>query len=392
MNIGIGAIFRDEYEYIIEWLAWHEIAGFNKFYIADNASSDGSLSLLEALEQAEHIEIIHQPITKTAAQIKAYERITQKALNEIDAILFIDADEFICHESFQDGDEARHLKLILNRHDVGAVGITWRVFGSSGHELQDDRLVVERFTKYASNNKPQSRLIKSASKIGFIKNISAHYVQLHDSLIYVDPSGKKIDDFIRYDNKKLESASVSGLRKAACTSPLMINHYVIKSRQEFIEKKRKRGDAMLGVSHERSMQFFENHDDNDREFNIPKTKISNLKNHINAIVNDIATQTPFFRSLRGYIDTSTENKIAGWLVDTKGSSEGLKVNIFLNGTYQGSAHVGFFRPDLQEKGVSLNGKSGFQWTHPSPLKKGDVVEVRVNANKFMFGERQKIEI
>lgn len=384
MKIGIGAIFRDEYDYIVEWLAWHKMAGFSSFYIADNASSDGTLALLEALEQTGHIKLIYQPTVKTGAQLKAYERITQLAINEADAILFIDADEFLCHESLQNEREARHLEDLLNKKDVGAIGITWRVFGSSGHESYDDRPVVERFTKYANNNKPQSRLIKTISKLNLIKNIDVHFARIHDNYIYIDPAGNEIKDFIQHNNGAFEDTPVSGLRKTSCKSPLMINHYVIKSKQEFIEKKIKRGRAMKGPSHQRSMKFFEHHDDNDLEFIIPETKLSSLKNHICSIVNDITTKTPFSRKLRGHIDSSTSQKITGWVVDTEGSSKDLKINIFLNGSYQGSTYAGFLRRDLQEKGISLDGKSGFQWTHPSPLKMDDIVEIKINANSFIF--------
>lgn len=392
MKIGIGAIFRDEYDYIVEWLAWHKLAGFANFYIADNASSDGTLALLEALEQAGYIKLIYQPTVKAGTQVKAYERITQLATNYIDAILFIDADEFLCHESLQNGREAQHLEDLLNKKHVGAIGITWRVFGSSGHEAYDSRPVVERFTKYANNDKPQSRLIKSISKLNLIKNIDVHFTRIHEHYTYIDSTGSEIKDFIQHNNGIFEDTPVSGLRKTSCKSPLMINHYVIKSKQEFTEKKIKRGSAMKGAAHQRSMKFFENHDDNDLEFILPKEKLSNLKSHINLIVNDITTKTPFHRKLRGHIDSSTNQRITGWVVDTEGSSKNLKINIFLNGSYQGFTHAGFLRRDLQEKGISLDGKSGFQWTHPSPLKTGDIVEIKVNANNFVFSGPHTIEI
>lgn len=49
MKIAIGAIFRDAFEYITEWLVWHQLTGFDSFYIVDNASSDGSIQLLGVL-------------------------------------------------------------------------------------------------------------------------------------------------------------------------------------------------------------------------------------------------------------------------------------------------------------------------------------------------------
>ena len=105
MKIAIGAIFRDEYEYIIEWLAWHQIAGFDTFYIADNASSDGSTALLEALSDLGFISLIYQPVIEKRVQILAYNRVIEMAMGRVESILFIDADEFLTHESMKDGAE-----------------------------------------------------------------------------------------------------------------------------------------------------------------------------------------------------------------------------------------------------------------------------------------------
>jgi|GEM_PF-4049655 len=52
MKFGIGAIFKDELDYILEWLAWRRLAGFARFFVADNGSSDGTRQLLEALGEA----------------------------------------------------------------------------------------------------------------------------------------------------------------------------------------------------------------------------------------------------------------------------------------------------------------------------------------------------
>ncbi|WHI50417.1 glycosyltransferase family 2 protein [Microbulbifer sp. MLAF003] len=50
MKFGIAAIFKNEYEYILEWIVYHQLIGVDAFYIADNVSDDGSSQLLEALD------------------------------------------------------------------------------------------------------------------------------------------------------------------------------------------------------------------------------------------------------------------------------------------------------------------------------------------------------
>lgn len=39
---------KDEAPYILEWIAWHRLVGFDKIIIAQNSSTDGTVELLEA--------------------------------------------------------------------------------------------------------------------------------------------------------------------------------------------------------------------------------------------------------------------------------------------------------------------------------------------------------
>ena len=218
MKIAIGAIFRDEYDAIIEWLAWHQMAGFNTFYIADNASTDGSTALLEALSDLGMLNLLHQPVIEKRVQLLAYNRIAQQSVGLVDAVLFIDADEFITHESMKDGDEAKHLETILANPDIGMVGINWRVFGSSGLLEYSPEPVIERFTGCCSDTeKIDNGHIKSATKIAYANRIDVHLAQLPTSFLRVDVNGKPLTDFI----------AEAGIMKNVATSPLRINHYVI---------------------------------------------------------------------------------------------------------------------------------------------------------------------
>lgn len=61
--IAIGAIFKNEYPYVTEWLAYHKAIGFNKFYIVDNISNDGTSELLVKLhERGEIVRIEYQTV------------------------------------------------------------------------------------------------------------------------------------------------------------------------------------------------------------------------------------------------------------------------------------------------------------------------------------------
>jgi hypothetical protein len=49
MSIGIAAIVKNELPYLIEWIAFHRASNVNRFFIANNNSTDGTKELLIAL-------------------------------------------------------------------------------------------------------------------------------------------------------------------------------------------------------------------------------------------------------------------------------------------------------------------------------------------------------
>lgn len=391
-KIAIGAIFRDEFDYIVEWLAWHQIAGFNTFYIADNGSSDGTRELLEALSDLGKIKIIYQPLAEKRVQLLAYNRIAELSISENYSILYIDADEFITHESMIDGDEYRHLQSCLSPNNVGGVCINWRMFGSSGHKSYSPEPVLERFN-YCCADKEKSRNspFKSASKIKYSTFIDCHKVDFYKGFDRVDVTSTKIEEYFSFQSNPPGPVTNGSAVYKPITGPLRINHYVIKSLQEYTEKKRKRGDAMISENHDRGEAFFWNHDFKDVFFKFPAKKLRRLKIKINQIFKLLDSST-FGNKLTGNIDNCNQFSLQGWLVDENGKSIGLKVNIFVNGIHQGFAQCGFYRPDLKEKNISTDGMSGFRYTHPAPLKPGDIVEVKVHANRYQFPQRARTVI
>lgn len=75
-NVAIGAIFKNEHPFILEWLAYHQCLGINNFYIADNISTDGSSELLAALDTIGLINRIPYPTQpNTPPQLGAYREI-----------------------------------------------------------------------------------------------------------------------------------------------------------------------------------------------------------------------------------------------------------------------------------------------------------------------------
>jgi len=384
-SLAIAAIFRDEYDYLLEWFAWHQIAGFKRFFIADNGSTDGTVALLEALGDLGIVNLIYQPVLLKRSQPVAYQRLSQGAMScGIESVLFIDADEFLVHESMTDGEEYRCLLGLLMDPKVAMVGMNWRTFGSSGHKLYSSEPVLSRFTKCCgemelSRNGP----LKSISKLAYVTSIGPHVSVTFPGYRSVDGNGANLGGFVMYADAKAVDVQTGSALRYAIDSPLRVNHYVIKSEQEFNEKKRRRGSAMRGIGFDKGEGYFSRHDFTDATFIFPESKIIKLKQEIIRL-QSLLEETAFIRRLRGALDLSNSTEVRGWLVDEHKQSSGLHVNIFVNDVWHAQVSCGFYRSDLKEKNISANGLSGFRFTHPKPLAPGDVVDVKVHANRYVF--------
>lgn len=163
--IAIGAIFKNECPYITEWIAYHKAIGFNKFYIVDNISNDGTSELLVKLhEKGEIVRIEYQTVEGIKPQVPAYNLIIDRAKTECDYIAFIDADEFFNLEHPQETIKCLVDKFNIS-DDIGAIAINWSLYGSSNCILPGNGLVIERFDHRAEKDCHLNLHYKSFLKI-----------------------------------------------------------------------------------------------------------------------------------------------------------------------------------------------------------------------------------
>ncbi|EHK2643358.1 TPA: glycosyltransferase family 2 protein [Escherichia coli] len=261
--LSICSIFKNEHQFILEWLAYHRCLGIKHYYIADNTSTDGSKELLIALSKIGIVEYFDYPTEAgTAPQIGAYNTLLSKA--ETEWLTFIDADEFLTPVNYE--ESLTDLYTLLNDERVSAVALNWAVYGSSCSIIPENALVVERLNKRANKEHSVNRHYKSI-------------VRKKDTI----SAGKNPHHFILKDNKKYvkttgyEESESDGLSKQVDWDKLRVNHYVIKSKAEFINKKAVRGRATtLEKDLNRTINFFRSHDLNQVEDNIPRWFINRV--------------------------------------------------------------------------------------------------------------------
>lgn len=256
---ALVAIMKDEGCYAGEWARYHRLLGFEPILVYDNGSADDTADVLAAAGAA----VVPWPDRPgVVAQLAAYNDAPARLA--ADWIAFFDADEF----------------LVLHRHDsvsawlrtmpreAEAVALNWRIFGSGGAVRRSDAPVIERFTRAAVSDSPLHQTVKTIARRSALRRMDIHLAALASHRAgpgrrwgghYVDGSGAPM--------------AVEGRGKAARVdhSTAQLNHYVVKSREEFAIRaargtaSKRPGDPRKSNTHKTNPRFFPAHDRNEVE-------------------------------------------------------------------------------------------------------------------------------
>lgn len=241
-KVSVCAIFKDEADYLMEWIEFHKIIGVDHFYLYNNNSTDHYLDILTPYIEENIVTLIDWPIPHS--QRLAYQDCMDKFSAETQWIGFIDLDEYVVpnkHDTIYD-----FLKDFNNRP---AVVIYWKCFGTSGLLNRDPNgIIVEDFVlgrkkyidigKFFFNTKytyPSSDTDRIHFIWGISKGVKLPPVNVFDKVCTYEFNPVKTDDM-----------------------PIQINHYLIKSYDEYIKKKSIRGGGVHGVGMHDSDYFYRN--------------------------------------------------------------------------------------------------------------------------------------
>lgn len=253
-SVGMAAatlcsIVKNERRYLLEWIAYHRLVGFDRLVIYSNDCTDGSEELLDGLDAAGIVQHRRWPsVEGQSPQRTAYNDAVRRC--ETEWIGFLDADEFLALR--QDPDISSFLARFPA--EVSAIAMNWRIFGSSRHVTRRRGLVIKRFTLAAPRPHHLNRHCKTIARAAAIDEMHIHSCTLRRGL-YVDPNGQSI------------TIERMGFTPEVNHERVQVNHYVVKSLQEFREKQR-RGNAnrppgAVDKYTGRNGNYFEHHDHNE---------------------------------------------------------------------------------------------------------------------------------
>jgi len=328
----LATIVKDEAPYILEWLAYHMAIGVDKFIIADNNSSDGTKEILVNLNRKGLIDLIHYKGYKNKPpQLLAFAEFLRNTKG-IDWLAFIDADEFI---SFNPDLKLKKILYKFSKNtDIGAVGLNWAIYGSSGKVEQEDGLVIERFKYRAFQSFISNHHIKSIIRVGYVGSVGSnpHKFYLKRNKKYVYSNGEPLFD---------HSILGEGNSEKIVWNPFRLNHYMLKSKNEYEHRARRPRVSSLEKNFKDEV-FFNNHDCNNLHEEIDSKFLSKIKSIMNSLA--LIVKNFHFQDILCPVDSYSYGsieifsivdnifKISGWSYLSNGSFEesyNIKVNGYL---------------------------------------------------------------
>lgn len=148
--LSVVAIFKDEAQYLAEWITFHRLQGVDNFLMYNNDSTDKGREICERLGcivmdwpgeiqqlSAYHDSLVHLPANDWAA--------------------FIDIDEYLWSP---DGKTVADALVPYAELDIEAVEVSWQMFGSNGWTRRPPSLTIDSYTRRSEHDPHVKSIIK----------------------------------------------------------------------------------------------------------------------------------------------------------------------------------------------------------------------------------------
>lgn len=256
---------RNEGPYLLEWIAWHRVIGFDDIVVITHDCNDGSDKLLDVLANhgvVRHLK--HQPSKTESPLGSAYRtaRQDQQVLNA-DWVMAIDTDEFL--QVFV-GDGSIHDLISLNGQHCLGMAVNWKVFGNNNQDKWADEFVRNQFTRSADGQVLANRHYKSIYRdLKNFARMASHTPRRYSGQwggenIWVDSEGIPLNA-VRLENEPKHSRAIAMRRVTHVAA--QVNHYAVKSAEGFSLKGTRKSGAARVYRHDAA--FYETYNRNESE-------------------------------------------------------------------------------------------------------------------------------
>lgn len=251
MHLGICTIQRDRAKWLAEWVAFHYVVGFRKFFIYLHKCNDNSSDVVLSLKKVFDIECFTIPDETQRPQLISYQHAYNEFGHTVDWMAFIDGDEFLFPTTKKNISEVLE---DFHYEKLSALGVWWSCFGSSHHIKEPEGLIIDNYKFRSSIDFEANRHIKSIVRGHQGSNFSVSQNAHIFNTIYGT-----------YDeNMRLIDAGFMPELEPTY-SELRINHYVCQSFEFFKNFKQNSGAADAGPLAVRSDEWWIKHNRNEVE-------------------------------------------------------------------------------------------------------------------------------
>lgn len=246
--LTIGAIFRMENSWLDEWIRYHRAVGVEHFVLYnDDVSTRVSDRILKPYVDQGLVENIHTRecpgiIREDLAvrQSDAYRDLIRNSINQTRWLAIVDLDELILPRHWDD------VRAALEEYEEhNGLAINWSIYGSSGYikrpPTQINHLLHRSETHWGAN-----QYVKCIVKPDRVLLDAPHFT-------HFSPTRDGVTVNENYE-------TVTGIIHPISTEKIRINHYVLRSWQDYWEVKASRprfGNSPF------SEGYFEEHDRNE---------------------------------------------------------------------------------------------------------------------------------
>lgn len=230
-TMAIMAIFKNEQDYMEEWIEYHLKQGFDHLFLYCNDPEFQKYPFLKNNKYSKYVTVIDW-VNKVnqgnnTIQRQAYQHCTKTYGPMCQFLMMLDFDEFV-HPTKNFKTVKEYIMSLSNQWDkIASFKIQRFDFGSNGHMTKPNMPVTQAYTKHEKI----CSTYKTLANTDFV-NLSANFYGVHD-FPYNNKKGKFFNEYLNYKEKGYPI----GCKKEHINEiPLVINHYYTKSFEEYLNR------------------------------------------------------------------------------------------------------------------------------------------------------------